>query len=160
MEPTAAPQPADVLQQIWAQHRDRDTGLSPVAPPGEVLAACQVAGLDNLILETPRALHEQGAVRLGPEHATGDIAGGVGVEEATEIDFAQQAGVVPQGEQAANTSEGGRSTPLHLVPLFDGRGLARLAIGDLVHKLGASHRFMSSVFAEHNREAAEAVARR
>eukprot|EP00959_Pyramimonas_sp_CCMP1952_P293578 6140035-Pyramimonas_sp.AAC.1 len=32
---------------------------------------------------------------------------------------------------------GGR-TPLHLVSLFDGWGLARLAIGDLVHKLGAT----------------------
>eukprot|EP00959_Pyramimonas_sp_CCMP1952_P199370 4170357-Pyramimonas_sp.AAC.1 len=63
---------------MWAQHRDRDTGLSPVAPPDHVLAAYQVAGLDNnRILDTLRALREQGAVRLGPEHATGDIAGGV-----------------------------------------------------------------------------------
>eukprot|EP00959_Pyramimonas_sp_CCMP1952_P238327 4980455-Pyramimonas_sp.AAC.2 len=72
----AAPQPVDVLQQVRAQHRDRNAGLSPVAPPDQVLVAYQVAGLgNNLILETLRALHEQGAVRLGPERAADDIAG-------------------------------------------------------------------------------------
>eukprot|EP00959_Pyramimonas_sp_CCMP1952_P096899 2025359-Pyramimonas_sp.AAC.1 len=77
---------------------DRNTGLSPVALPDQVLAAYQVAGLDNnLISETLRTLQEQGAVRLGSDRATDDIAGRVRIEEAAEIDSTQQTGVVPQG---------------------------------------------------------------
>eukprot|EP00959_Pyramimonas_sp_CCMP1952_P160159 3349828-Pyramimonas_sp.AAC.1 len=109
-----------------------------------------------MILQTLRSLHEQGTIRLGPDHAVDDIAGKVRIEEATEIDFTQQAGVAPRGGSAGNSSGAEERTPLHLAPLFDEWGIARLAAGDLVHKLGSSRRIQFSSFAEHNREAAEA----
>eukprot|EP00959_Pyramimonas_sp_CCMP1952_P110772 2317394-Pyramimonas_sp.AAC.1 len=90
-EPTAAPQPIDVLQQVWSQHRDSETGLAPVAPPNQVLAAYQVAGLGNsTIREALQSLHEQGTVRLGPDQAANDITGRLHVQEVAGRDFTQQ----------------------------------------------------------------------
>eukprot|EP00959_Pyramimonas_sp_CCMP1952_P057903 1208700-Pyramimonas_sp.AAC.1 len=33
--PTAPPQPIDVLQQVWSQHRDSEIGFAPIAPPNQ-----------------------------------------------------------------------------------------------------------------------------
>eukprot|EP00959_Pyramimonas_sp_CCMP1952_P429887 9003269-Pyramimonas_sp.AAC.1 len=88
------------------------------------------------------------------------MTGRVSIQEAVERDFTQQDVGAARREPAVTGSGTKGRTPLHLVPLFDGWGIARLAVGDLVSKLGSSRSFRTSSFVEHNREAAEAAARR
>eukprot|EP00959_Pyramimonas_sp_CCMP1952_P316332 6621104-Pyramimonas_sp.AAC.1 len=100
-----------------------------VAAQGQrALAAHQAAGLDNsTIREALQSLHEQGTIRLGPDQAADDSAGRLHVQEVTERDFTQQEQWAGGDGRAAQPSHAGESSPLHLVSLFGGWGIARLA---------------------------------
>ena len=151
---TAAPHPTDLLQTIWANHRDPATGLSPLVPADPVLAVYRSAGLtDAHILAAAQTLHSQGLLSPG-DAAPGwtptsllrlhrPDAPGVGVQ-----DFTDQDGVLARHPDAFPAEPPGPGPGIHLVTLFSDWGLGRLALGDLLRRLHVSARFRSSAFVE------------
>ena len=151
---TAAPHPTDLLQTIWATHRDPTTGLSPLVPADPVLAVYRSFGLtDEHILAAAQTLHSQGLLAPGDATTAWTPNSMLRLHRpaapvAGPQDFTDQHGVLARHPGDFPATAPGPGPGIHLVTLFSDWGVGRLALGDLLRRLHVSARFRSSAFVE------------